>query len=156
MGDPIRDYILANRDRYTREAIRGQLLQAGHDARAIDRALQEAWPESSSAPTEARTTAERVQIGWAILVYLLGFAASIWLVVWVVSGSSGASWTVFMLVFLVLYAVVGFLMVRWVTRWGPPSDFDSWNRTIVGLPLLFGILLGVGFFTTCLAAYRLS
>ena len=93
MGDPINDYILANRERYTREAIREQLIQAGHDTRAIDRALQEAWPESPSAPSGARNTAEQVQIGWAILVYLVGFAAAIWLVVWVVSGSSGASWT---------------------------------------------------------------
>lgn len=156
MGDPIRDYILANRDRYTREAIRGQLIQAGHDGWAIDRALQEAWPESPSAPNQSRTTAEQVQIGWAILLYLVGLAASIWLVVWVLGGSSGASWTVLMFVFLVLYAVIGLLIVRWVTRWGPPSDFASWERTIVGLPLLFAILLAVGFFTTCVAAYRLS
>jgi hypothetical protein len=155
-GDPIRDYIQANRDRYTRDAIRGKLIQAGHDTRAIERALQEVWPESPSGPSGARNTAEQVQIGWAILVYLVGFAASIWLVVWVVSGSSGAAWTAFMVVFLVLYVVVGFLMVRWVTRWGPPSDFLAWERTIVGLPLLFAILLGVGFFTTCVAAYRLS
>lgn len=156
MGDPIRDYILANRDRYTRDAIRGQLIQAGHDARAIDRALQETWPEPSSAPSGARTTAEKVQIGWAILLYLVGLATSTWLVVWIVSGSSGASYTAFMLAFLALYAVVGLLLVRWVTRWGPPSDFDAWDRTIVGLPLLFALLVGVGFFTTCLAAYRMS
>jgi hypothetical protein len=156
MGDPIRDYILANRDRYAREALRRQLIQAGHDGPAIDRALQEAWPESSSAPNESRTTSERVQIGWAIVLYLVGFAASIWLVVWVLSGSSGASWTVLMFIFLALYAIVGLLIVRWVTRWDPPSDFASWERTIVGLPLLFAILLSVGFFTTCVAAYRLS
>jgi hypothetical protein len=156
MDDPIREYILANRDKYTREAIRAQLMKAGHDTQAIDRALQEAWPESPAAPSAARTTAEQLQIGWAILVYLVGFAASAVLAVWVIGGSSGGSWTALMLVFLVLYAIVGFLVVRWVTRWGPPSDFLAWERTIVGLPVLFAILLGVGFFTTCLAAYSLS
>jgi len=32
------DYIRANRDRYSREAIRAQLIAAGHDSAAIDAA----------------------------------------------------------------------------------------------------------------------
>ena len=42
MDEQIRDYIRANRDRYTREAIRGQLLAAGHDPARVDAIWDEA------------------------------------------------------------------------------------------------------------------
>jgi hypothetical protein len=42
----VADYIRANRDKYTREAIRDQLLAAGHDQSAID----EAWRAIEAEP----------------------------------------------------------------------------------------------------------
>jgi hypothetical protein len=98
-------------------------------------------------------TAERMQNGWAILLYLAGFSLPIWLFLWTLSDRSlSVAQPIAVCVFIVVYAIVGFLVVRWVTRWGPPSGFLDWERTIVGLPLVFALLLGVGFFTTCLAA----
>jgi hypothetical protein len=151
-GDPIRAYITEHRARYTREAIRAQLIAAGHDPSAIDRALEEAWSRSPSGPTQAGKGAERVQLGWAVLLYLAGFYVPIWmLVATATSTSSSVAW---LIAFVVGYAVVGLLVVGWVARWGPPFGFLAWERTIVGLPLLFALLVGVGFFTTCLGAYR--
>ena len=55
------DYIRANRDRYSREAIRAQLIAAGHDSAAIDAAwekvtrLDPASPFAQRARLHART-----------------------------------------------------------------------------------------------------
>lgn len=157
MDPRIDEYIRQNRDRYTREAIRDQLIAAGHDPAAIDKALDEAWSESPNPLTAVRRTAERMQNGWAIFLYLAGFSIPIWLFLWTLSDRSlSVAQPIAFFVFLVGYAIVGYLVVRRVTKWGPPSGFLDWERAIVGLPLVFALLLGVGFFTTCLAAYRLG
>jgi hypothetical protein len=54
MHDEIDEYIRANRDRYTREAITGQLLEAGHDRAAVDAA----WARAQEG------AASRAPIGW--------------------------------------------------------------------------------------------
>jgi hypothetical protein len=157
MDPKICDYIREHRATNTREAIRAQLIAAGHDPSAIDTALNETWSESQSPPTEAGRAAGRVQNGWAIFLYLAGFSIPIWLFLWTLFDRSlSVAQPIAFFVFLVVYAIVGFLVVRWVAKWGPPSGFLDWERAIVGLPLLFALLLGVGFFTTCIAAYRLG
>ncbi|HEV8252676.1 MAG TPA: hypothetical protein VGQ66_04770 [Candidatus Limnocylindria bacterium] len=155
MDPKIRDYIQDHRERYTREAIRSQLIAAGHDPAAIDQALDKAWSEPARIRADGGGAAGQVQTGWAILLYLAGFSVPIWfLVSSMTSRSLSPAWTIGGVVFLVLYAVIGLLVVRWVARWDPPSGFLAWERAIVGLPVLFALLVGVGFFTTCLAAYR--
>lgn len=154
MDPSIEEYIRQNRHRYTREAIREQLIAAGHDPSAIDQALR---AESASRPADASRAGEQLQTGWAILLYLAGFSIPVWLFLSaLLDGSFAPSWPILMFVFIVLYAVVGFFVVRSVTRWGPPSNVIDWIRFMVALPFLFAVLLGVGFFTTCLAAYRFS
>jgi hypothetical protein len=157
MNDEITAYIKANRGTYTREAIKAQLIAAGNDPLAIDQALETAWSDSPRPSPKAGAAAGRVQTAWAILLYLAGFSMPVWLFLWTLfDRSSPRAWPIASFVFLVAYAIVGYLVVRWVAEWDPPSGFGAWERAIVGLPVLFALLVGVGFFTTCLAAYRLG
>lgn len=154
MDDRIDTYIRENRARYTRAAIRQQLVAAGHDPTAIDQALANIRPESAGSQSRVRTTSERLQSGWAIFLYLLGFSAPIGLAVW--TFLYGTVLLVWLLLFLIFYAVAGYFLVRWVTRSVAPAGPIDLIRFFIALPFLFALLLGVGFFATCIAAYRLS
>lgn len=80
MDDPIRDYISANREKYTPEAIREQLLAAGHDMAAVDAALAE-WPAPTV--TEGSDAARKTFGRWALGLHagaLVGVVGLLWLI----------------------------------------------------------------------------
>lgn len=54
--DRIRAYIHANRERFTAEAVRSELVAAGHDPGRVDEILSEDW---SPAPQRAAVGAEQ-------------------------------------------------------------------------------------------------
>lgn len=69
MDQQINDYIKANRDKYTREAIRDQLIAAGHDPAAIDEALQ------ADTAAEAAPMRTGWRLGWRSFLVLVVLGA---------------------------------------------------------------------------------
>jgi hypothetical protein len=140
----IADYIRVNRDKYTREAIRDQLLAAGHAPGAID----EAWRALEAEPlAEAPgTTARKVRTGWAIVLYAAGLLSL--LVAAVSALVQPNSSRVFFILFLAFYAVAGYFVVRWIARWRPLTGFGQLMVAIFVLPVMFFLVV----FGSCLAA----
>jgi hypothetical protein len=66
-GDTIREYIRANRDRYTREAITAQLVANGHDPAEVEAAWAAMQPASrqpdASGPVSGRVLAVLILLG---------------------------------------------------------------------------------------------
>jgi hypothetical protein len=78
MDRQIDEYIRTNRDRYTREAITQQLMDAGHERDAIDAAWDRLTREPGPPPTAqlANVDDERRKLRrWSFLVYVTVFAA---------------------------------------------------------------------------------
>ena len=73
MDEQITEYIRANWDRYTREAIRDQLIAAGHDARAVDGAL--AGLEGARAGARADLEGRRTFGRWALALHVAAVVA---------------------------------------------------------------------------------
>jgi len=142
-SDPVRDFIRANRAKYTKEAIGGQLRAAGHAQSVID----EAWRaiEGEQLGEAPGTTARKVRTGWAVLLYLTGLLSLLAALVGQLRFGGNLP---FIFVFLILYVVGGLFMVRWIARWAPLTGFGQLMVAIFGVPLLFGALL----FGTCVAA----
>jgi hypothetical protein len=70
MYTEVDEYIRANRDRYTREAITQQLIAAGHDRATVDAAWERADADASADPAPAGW-----RPGWWILLGLLVLGA---------------------------------------------------------------------------------
>jgi hypothetical protein len=144
VNQSIADYIRANRDKYTRDAIRGQLLAAGHTPDAIDEAWRVLEAEPLAVPPG--TTARKVRTGWAIVLYAAGLLSL--LVAAVSALVQPNSSRVFFILFLVLYAVAGYFVVRWIARWRPLTGFGQLLVAIFVLPVMFFLVV----FGSCLAA----
>ena len=143
VNDPIRSYIRANREKYTEEAVRDQLLAAGHDREAID----EAWRlELDPAGKVPGATARKVRTGWAIVIYVYGVLALLYSAV-TTSTQAGSS-RIFVLLFLVIFAVAGYFVVRWIARWRPLTGFGQLLVAIFVVPLIFGLVA----FGSCVVA----
>jgi hypothetical protein len=140
----VADYIRANRDKYTRQAIRDQLLAAGHASDAID----EGWRALEAEPLAEvpGTAAGKVRTGWAIVLYAAGLLSL--LVAAVSALVQPNSSRVFFILFLVLYAVAGYFVVRWIARWRPLTGFGQLIVAIFVLPVMFLLVV----FGSCLAA----
>ena len=144
MDPNIAEYIRANSEKYTKEAIRDQLLAAGHTPDAID----ETWRALEAEPLAEvpGTTAGKVRTGWAIVLYAAGLLSL--LVAAVSALVQPNSSRVFFILFLVLYAVAGYFVVRWIARWRPLTGFGQLLVAIFVLPVMFFLVV----FGSCLAA----
>ena len=133
MDSEIDGYIRQNRSRYTREAIRAQLIAAGHDPTAID----EAW-ERLGAPSGAATS-PGWRPGWPVLLLLLVLGAVGAAVVWAGQpyGAGGIAPIVYFIVMGVAFAVAK----------GISALIDSGSSTIaivlVGVGAFVGGVLGL-------------
>jgi hypothetical protein len=132
-GDPIRDYILANRDKYTKEAIQDRLLAAGHDQAAIDQAWQAVEAGASPTPESPSRT--------GIVTYVLVWYALGALITLPIALSVGFG------VFLLLYVVVGGVVAYLVSRIHVAGA--GWFLAVPLVPIAFFVIA----FGTCLAAY---
>lgn len=126
MDDPIRDYITANRDKYTKEAIREQLLAAGHDIASVD----EAWQQIEAVGKPATPSRWRSGITAYVMVWFVLGLLPLLLV--------ARSRPLVIPAYLVIGAVLGYLVTRFhVTGWW-------W---LLAAPLVPWLVAG-----TCLAA----
>jgi hypothetical protein len=133
-ADPIRDFIAANRDRYTREAITDQLVAAGHDRALIDEAWEAHTPDV--APTERATDP------WMVAYVLLAYAAGLVAVLWTGYWRSLPEW---LIAYLVIGGVGALLLVRIrVSGW-------RWALVVPLVPLIFAAV----WYGTCVATLSL-
>ena len=108
MNDPIRDYISANRDKYTSEAIREQLLAAGHDLALVDAALEESTQPAGRVVDEAT---RRAFGRWALGLHAAAFVGVVG-ILWIIYGSRIS-------VYLGIGAII--LVVALLIGWGISS-----------------------------------
>ena len=66
--DPIADYIRANRDQYTRDAMRDRLIEAGHDPVAVDAALEADAASAAVARPASSWVEQNLRLVTALLV----------------------------------------------------------------------------------------
>ena len=148
-SDPIRDYILANRDRYTRGAIREQLIAAGHDAEDVDRI----WEELG--PTEERPSRFNGLAIFAVVLLVIGAAVGAFgglLIASLNASYSGSDTGVvrFFLVYAAFYLVIGSILV-WVATRIRASDGVQLLLGVLLIPVYIGLMFG-----TCVAAVNLT
>jgi hypothetical protein len=151
-SDAIRDYILANRDRYTREAISEQLVAAGHSADDVDRTWDEvAATQPQPQPRRARLNGVAIV---AIVLLVIGAAFGAFGALLVTSLNTnyadGAAGGRFFLVYAVLYLGIGSILV-WVATRIRASDTVQFVLGVLLVPVYIGLMLG-----TCAAAVNLT
>jgi hypothetical protein len=147
----ITDYIRANGTKYTREAIREQLIAAGHDPVQIDGVweLEMSSVREGAAGGGLAAVARAFFIVGAVIGALGAFAA---LGVSPYTGSASAP--IFLVIYAVSYGAIGYGLVR-LLRWaGPRFRIRGVWAGLVGLALLpiYGALM----FGTCLGAFYLA
>lgn len=69
MSDPLRAYVAENRDRYTRDAIRDRLLEAGYEPESVDAALAEAYAEPKT-PSAVGRDRRWLAGAWVVILFL--------------------------------------------------------------------------------------
>ena len=145
-GDPIRDYIRANLATHTQEAIRGQLIAAGHSPERINVVLAEEWKgvalERSVGNLRALSLTLYVVgaiIGGLGALAIAGFAGSY---------GNNSMIPVFLIVYAVGYLGIGYALSRLV-GWGVRRfRLSGWRTFMLGVLLLpaYGALMFGGCF----------
>ena len=132
----IADYIHANRERYTREAVTQQLEQAGHDRQAIDAAWREIEAEGPPAETKGKNLSLYV---WILYWLGAGMIAALIVIEFV---GAGAGFVGFFAGWLIAYLLLAYVPARAVAR-ARPTGTGGVLAVIVGVPVLV-ILIGGG------------
>lgn len=142
--DPrIADYIRDNRRRYTREAIRQQLLDAGHDPGAIDAT----WA-ALEAPDADQVAGEGF---WGrFWIMLIGINVGVFLLVGLVTGMLGAaSSAAFLLAVLAVVLAIGALIAWGIVAATRPTQLGRTTALVIGAVIPLGVALLIG--GTCYA-----
>lgn len=153
MDPRIDEYIRENRERYTGDAIRGQLIASGHDPQAVDEAIQRLGLSAPAAPaTAARPSiagmSALVAFGWLLFI-VGGIAGLLGMALASSFGSSGS-----LPIFLIGYVAVG-LAIALLLQWAVPRfRIGGLWAALLGvalIPVFAGLMLG-----TCVAAFAAS
>ena len=125
-------YIRENLGKYTSEAIREQLIAAGHDPTQVDAALARVAAEAASGASGRGGI-----MAYVVVWFIIGMAASL---------LSLGSFPLFIPVFALVGGAVGFLMSRIpVSGWG-------WLLAAPLVPVVFFFV----WWGTCLATYNMT
>ena len=151
-SDPIREYIRANLATHTAEAIRGQLIAAGHPAERIDAIWAEEWQGIAVQRSVANLRALSLSL-YVVGAVLGGLGA---LIVAGYAGNYGntAAVPVFLIVYAVGYLGIGYALSRFV-GWGVRRfRLGGWQTFVLGALLIpaYGTLM----FGGCAAAAALA
>ena len=152
--DGIEQYIREHRPRYTDEAIRKNLIAAGHGPAAIDEAFRRFGPVGQPTPGEA-TRPSNDQSGLMVFtwtLYILGGIVGLLGVALAASFGSGAGLAV--PIFLVAYLGVGFGIIL-LLRWAVPR-FAIKGIWVGMLSLALVPIFGALMFGTCVAAFTVG
>lgn len=134
MDPRIADFIRDNRRRYTREAIRQQLIEAGHDPAAIDAT----WA-ALDAPDPDATAGEGF---WSrFWLFLLGLNGAVFLLVFLTTGMVN---NFVLAVVLAIALIIGALMAWGVVAATGPTKLGRTTAMVIGgvIPLVFALLIG--------------
>ena len=134
-SDPIRDYIRAHRDRYTREAITARLVAAGHERQAVDASWDRLVAEETMTP---RHGANMALYAW--IIYGLGAAAIVVFTVILGLASNGA--VLFGVGWLVAYVVLAVWPIWWLSGRQPESA-SGVVMVVLAAPIIV-LLIGGG------------
>ena len=128
MDPRIADFIRENRGRYTREAIRQRLIEAGHSAEEID------WTWDRLAASEPEAPARPS-----------GYRTYVWIVFGLCAALIALS-TIGLLYFGIGWLLAFLAIAYWPARWFArlrPTDAMSWVGLAIAAPLVF-VLIGGG------------
>lgn len=134
MDPRIADFIRDNRRRYTREAIRQQLIEAGHEPAAIDAT----WAALDTPDPDA-TAGEGF---WSrFLLFLLGLNAAVFLLVFLTTGMVN---NFVLAVVLAIALTIGALIAWGVVAATGPTKLGRTTAMVIGgiIPLIFALLIG--------------
>jgi hypothetical protein len=138
MDPRIADYIRANRDRYTREAIRQQLIDAGYDPVVIDGT----WAILDT-PDPDDVAGEGFWRRFALI--LIGVNVVIFIVVGLLTGMLGnvAASAVLLIIFAIVLGI-GALIAWGIVALTGPARMSPTTATIIGsaIPVLVALLIG--------------
>jgi hypothetical protein len=139
MRPEIETYLRENGARYTSDALRQQLIGAGHDAAEVDAALHEWEAARAGQPTETRTVGRRFW-RWAIgLHFIAGVLAAVWLLL----GNTSGAYIPIALIFLGLVLVVGLTISGSIGR----ALIGRGMAVALVVPVISALLIG----GTCMA-----
>jgi hypothetical protein len=142
-GDPIREYIRANLATHTQEAIRSQLIAAGHAPERIDATWREEW--QAVAVERAATGLRWLSVTLLVLGGLIGaFGALL-----ILGFNRPANGGQFLLLYGLSYVAIGYASVRlvpWIVR---RFQLSGWWASLLGLALV--PIYGAVMFGTCFA-----
>lgn len=139
-----RTYLDENADKYTSRALRAKLIEAGHDPATVDATLAEWSAGRASQASAPSTTGKWLRTAWAVVLYLAGIGITLSAAL----SGSGLTMGLFPPLFVLLFAVAGFFVVRWVADMEPIRSPGNAIGTFVAFPILFLALLA----GTCIAA----
>jgi hypothetical protein len=138
MDPRIADFIRANRKRYTREAIRQQLVEAGHDPADIDATWEMLHAPD---PDEAGVAGEGF---WGrFWLYLIGLNVAVFLLV-VLSTGALAFGGVVLAIVLAIALGIGALISWGIVAATGPAKMGRTTAMVIGgvIPLIFAFLIG--------------
>jgi hypothetical protein len=145
MKPEIERYIREHGDRYTDEALRRELIAAGHDPAEVDAALLERRRTATGGQTVGK-----VAFVFYIVGGLVGAAGAVLLALIGLSAGGIGPAALFVVLFAVVYLAIGYGIVR-LARSIRASGWAAALLTIILVPV-FGILV----YGTCMAAYTIS
>ncbi|HET7082571.1 MAG TPA: hypothetical protein VFJ00_02525 [Candidatus Limnocylindria bacterium] len=151
-GDPIRDYIRANLATHTQEAIRSQLIAAGHAPERVDAIWSEEW--QGFALERSAGNLRALSLGLYVIGAILGGLGALMLAAFADSYGNGSLVPLFLIVYAVGYLGIGYALSRLV-GWGVRHfRLGGWRTFLLGallLPAYGGLMFGGCFAAAWLA-----
>jgi hypothetical protein len=151
-GDPIREYIRANLSTHTHDAIRSQLLAAGHAPERIDAIWAEEWPGFALERSVGNLRA--LSLSLYVVGAIIGGLGALALAGFMGSYGNTSMIPVFLIVYAVGYLGLGYALSRFV-GWGARRfRLGGWRTILLGVLLIpaYGTLM----FGGCLVAAQLA
>jgi len=150
MRSEIDAYIREHGAKYTTDALRRQLIDAGHDPSEVDAAMREAASGAATRQGSAVADVARVLYAIGALVGALGAFLLLSL------SGFGASFNapLFIAVYAIAYLGLGYVLVRLVRAAASAFRIDGLGAVLLSIVLVpvFGLLM----FGTCFAASNLA
>jgi len=154
MRSEIEAYIREHGSTYTTDALRNQLIAAGHDPSVVDAALREA---EAAAPPATQRGSGAAEVAWILYIGggVVGAASALLLAsLSATIGSGRANIPLFFVVYAIAYLGLGYLVVRLVDATASAFRIHGLGAVLLGIGLVpvFGLLM----FGTCVAASNLA
>jgi len=151
MRSEIDAYIREHGAKYTTDALRRQLVEAGHDPSEVDAALREA---EGTASRQGSGAADFARILYAVGAVVGALGALLMVSLSGVGGGAQLNALLFIAVYAIAYLGLGYVVVRLVRAAGSAFDIHGAGAVLLSIVLVpvFGLLM----FGTCFAASNLA